>query len=158
MEIIDHEQSQWEVRRRWLPWKRRFLVLKRLGGGSLLDGSNDPVDMAVGLVITVLLMLPSLIEFLVLFVLLPFALLLRAVGAIKTVVEVRCTARAVGTNDDGTPMLQTAGTFESWAIPASGFSRAGRLSNALADLIRLQGRSADVEAFADNWAKQPARS
>lgn len=147
MGFIDPDLNEWEAARRVLPWKQRFVPRV----ASVLDGNNDPVDLVVGLAISMVMTGPFLLEFVVQVLLLPFVLALRSIGVMTTPVTAWCTARAVGTNPDGSPRMNRTGSFEAWTVSVSGFSKAGRLRNAITELIRAQGNRADVEAFARQW-------
>lgn len=151
MKFVDTHGSEWEAIRRLIPWQPKCPTATKLKGSSILDGSNDPVGIAIGLLITLVLLLPILVELLFELLLLPFAVALRSAGVVNTTVHVRCTQKVVGFNNDGSKIVETSGASERWELPVSGFGRAGRLRDALADFIRQHGRSADVDGFAAQW-------
>lgn len=151
MKFVDAQGSEWAAIRRLMPWEPKIGTASRLNGSSLFDGSNDPVGFVVGLAIVIILLLPTLLELIIELLMLPFAVALRSVGVLKTTVQVRCTQKVVGLKEDGSKIVETRGTFENWVLPVAGFGRAGRLRDALADLVRQHGRSADLNGFASHW-------
>ncbi len=78
--------------RRWLPWRRRRL---RLRGESVVNvGGDDPIGLAVGLLIglflpVILMVAFGAIEFLLLVALLPFAVAARIAFGKHWVIEAR---------------------------------------------------------------------
>ena len=95
MKVKDPSEQTWRVTRRWVPWRRRLKgVLSSMpdGPGSLGD---DPVSMVIG-VIFLIVMIPFLIlafvaalELLLLLLVIPFALLARALFGQHWTVEAR---------------------------------------------------------------------
>jgi hypothetical protein len=151
VKFVDVQGSEWEASRRWMPWEPRIATASRLKGTSLFDESNDPVGFAVDLAIVIIMLFPMLLELVVELLVLPFAIALRSVGVLKTLVQVRCTLKVVGSESDGSKIVENQGTRENWVLPVAGFGRARRLRDALADLVRQHGRSAGTDTLAAHW-------
>lgn len=152
MKFVDSSGSHWQVVRHIAPWTARFRVKGPLAeGSSPFDGSNNLAGIVLFLAMTLLLSVPLLIELLLQLILFPFFLAFRYLGWVNTSVAVRCTAKVVGQSTDGSKEYATSGALENWRFSVTGFVKAGKFRDAVADFIKYQGRSADVDHFASEW-------
>ncbi|MCD4524562.1 hypothetical protein [Nocardioides sp. cx-173] len=94
MKVKDPTGQTWRVTRRWVPWRRRLKgALSDLPSGPGLG--DDPVSMVIGLVFLVvmipflILVLVAALELLLLLLVVPFALLGRALFGQHWTVEAR---------------------------------------------------------------------
>lgn len=151
MRFNDLSGSTWKVYRQWIAWKPKVKFNSKIGRGFLFDGSNDLAGLAVGIVIMIALALPAVLELLLNLVASPFVFLFRVIGAVTTTVHVRCVTKLVADNGGGKREFQSDGVHERWSVSTSGFIRAGKLRNALIELVKENGRGSDVEGFAAQY-------
>lgn len=127
MKVQDPSGQTWRVTRRWVPWRRRLkdVDLGSGWGGPDLSGlGDDPISAVIGIALLVLA-LPFLLlgllagaEFLLLLLLLPVAVLARAVLGQKWTVEAR------------------RGFAIVWDAPAGDWQASGLRIHEVADAIR----------------------
>lgn len=94
VKVKDPSGQTWRVTRRWVPWRRRLKgFLSNMPSGPGLG--DDPVSMVIG-VIFLIIMIPFLVlalvaalELLLLLLVIPFALLARALFGTHWTVEAR---------------------------------------------------------------------
>ena len=149
MRFTDSTGSTWKVGRQWIAWQPKVKLHRKVGGTSLVDGSNDISGLVVGLLIIGALALPAMFELLLNVVASAFVLPFRVIGAASTTVHVRCVEKLVDDSAPSKKQFQSDGALEHWSVPATGFIRAGKLRDALIELIKENGRSSDVRGFAD---------
>ncbi len=101
MRVHDGQGTRWTVRRRWLPWRRRTSVPDWGSGFGDLSLGDDPISAIIGLVVLVL-MLPVLVlalvvglEFLLLLLLVPVWVVVRAVFGVPWILVVRRDRKVV---------------------------------------------------------------
>ncbi|WP_134738321.1 hypothetical protein [Nocardioides sp. 503] len=94
MKVQDPTGQTWRVTRRWVPWRRRLKgVLPNLPTGPGLG--DDPVSMVIGVIFLIILIpflvlaLVAALELLLLLLVIPFALLARALFGQHWTVEAR---------------------------------------------------------------------
>lgn len=139
MKVTDPAGQTWRVTRRWIPWRRRLEgsldAVPDLGVGGLGD---DPVSAIIG-VIALVILLPFLVlvliagvELLLVLLLLPFAVLARAVFGRRWYVEVRRGFKPVHEveagdwRESGLKIYELAGALERGDSLPAGVDPAGR--------------------------------
>ena len=100
MRVHDGHGARWTVRRRWLPWRRRTSV-PDWGPDVDLSVGDDPISAIIGIVVLIL-MLPVLVlallvglEFLLLLLLVPVWVVVRAVFGVPWILVVRRDRKVV---------------------------------------------------------------
>ncbi len=96
VKVTDPDGQTWRVSRRWVPWRRRLKGAMGAAPDLPFPGlGDDPVSAVIGIILLII-MLPFLllallasVEFLAVLVVLPFALLGRALFGNHWTVEVR---------------------------------------------------------------------
>ncbi len=90
MKVTDPDGMTWRVTRRWVPWRRRFK-----GGWEMLPDlpvADDPIVVGVLLLLclpVLLLVVVAGLEFLLLLLILPFAILARVLFGRHWMIEAR---------------------------------------------------------------------
>ncbi|KQV76719.1 hypothetical protein ASC61_17880 [Aeromicrobium sp. Root344] len=103
MKVRDPQGQTWRVRRRWLPWRRKVRDVPDVPVDGLFTGGDDPVS-AILFVIGLVILLPVIVmfaamlaEFLLLLLLLPLWLFVRALLGGSWPIEVLRGRTYVGT-------------------------------------------------------------